>query len=109
MRPAVRCEQVAIGGVVGIAEEGLLPAVAALRDMVRQTGKDISSQARHRATMSLNTVDVNLAHCHRNPGHKSIAYTAPIIHSFSIKLIINMVKQIPNSKKGINTSETLAL
>ncbi len=41
------CHQVQIGAVVGVAEEGLLPTVAPLGDLVRATRCDHASQSRH--------------------------------------------------------------
>jgi hypothetical protein len=67
VRPALRAEQVAIGGIIGVGKEGLLPAVAALGHVVRDAGNDVASEAGHQAIVAYRAEAVNLVHCHRNP------------------------------------------
>ncbi len=40
-------EEIAVEGIVGIGEEGALPAIATLGDMVRQAGDDDTGKAGH--------------------------------------------------------------
>jgi hypothetical protein len=69
VRPALRAEQVAIGGIIGVGKEGLLPAVAALGHVVRDAGNDVASEAGHQAIVAYRAEAVNLVHCHRNLSH----------------------------------------
>ena len=48
-------QKITIGGIIGIREEGLLPVIAPLRDMVRHAGNHISRQK----MLSGETMNVN--------------------------------------------------
>ena len=45
--PDRRREQIAIGGVVAVRKKDLLPAIAALRDMIGQAGDDDACETGH--------------------------------------------------------------
>ena len=57
-----------IGGIVRLAEEGLLTSVTALGDMVRNARDDEAGEAGHMAGVNQMMRDVKLVHCHRNSG-----------------------------------------
>ena len=61
-------EQVAVEGVVLVAEEGGRPAIAALSDVVRVSGKDGTGKAGHALGIGPPSPAVKLVHCHRNSG-----------------------------------------
>ncbi len=65
-RPAVPGIQVAIERVILLAEEGSLPAVAALGHVMRIAGHDDPGKACHARSLAGVRQPVNLAHCHRN-------------------------------------------
>ena len=60
-------EQVAVQRIVGIAEEGLLAAVAALGHVMWVTGKDGAGESGHGTSLPPRPRNVNLVHWHRNP------------------------------------------
>ena len=60
-------EEIAIERIVIATEERLLPAVAALGDMVRDTGNDDPGETGHARTSAVRATHGNKMHCHRNP------------------------------------------
>ena len=60
-------QEIAIERIVIGPEERLLPAVAALGDMVRDTGNDDPGETGHARTSAARGTHVNKMHCHRNP------------------------------------------
>lgn len=67
MCSTLRGEQIATSGIVVFAEEHLLPPVARLGNVMRDAGKNETSEAGHDAVMAWLTGSINLVHCHRNP------------------------------------------
>ena len=63
---AVNLEQVAVSGIIRIAEEGLLSPVATLGDVVGNVGQDKAGKPGHGGSVARKWRDVNLVHCHRN-------------------------------------------
>ena len=59
-------QQVAVEPVVILAKEGLSATVAALRNVVRNAGKDCTGKAGHAPNVSHRQRGNNLMHCHRN-------------------------------------------
>lgn len=67
VRDAVQAKQIAIGGVVFVGEERLLPAIAALGPVMRRAGQDEAGEAGQGIALSHRGLCVNYMHCHRNP------------------------------------------
>ena len=59
-------EQIATERVIGVGEEHPRAAVAALGDVMRQTGNDDARKPSHGAIMADRVRRVNRMHCHRN-------------------------------------------
>ena len=64
-------EEVAVGGIVRLPEERLLPPVATLSDMVGDmvgnAGEDETGKPGHEARLARMRPIVDLVHCHLNP------------------------------------------
>lgn len=59
-------EQIAIGWIVTIVEEGQLPPIAALGDVMRDAGKDKAGETGHDACVARFGLKAKSVHCHRN-------------------------------------------
>jgi hypothetical protein len=63
---AVLRQEIAVERIILPAEEGARAAVAALRDMVRDTGDDDAGETTHVSIMRNGELQSQLVHCHRN-------------------------------------------
>src|SRR5262245_2877708 len=52
-RPAMLAQEIAVERIVGVAEEGAGTAIAALGDVMRQTGNDDACEASHGASLRI--------------------------------------------------------
>lgn len=64
--PTMLGQEIAISGIVRVAEEGLSPPVNTLRCVMRNTRQSDASKAGHLGTMVEIMDEVNLVHCYRN-------------------------------------------
>src|SRR5204863_1007934 len=58
--PAMLAQQIAVERVILVTEEGLLAAVAALRDVMRKAREDRTGEARHMHSVSFDPASANV-------------------------------------------------